>query len=257
MVVRGSSRWMATRVRFEKAEVPKVVFSWYGRGPTNDPVAIATRWLSRSRSIVETVDGGLSWLILNSPSPYVWSLDVDQRESRLQQSLIGGTRPAHCFVGLFEVPPDTMVSSLVQETSDAGKTWHSANFPIGVAGDTANPVVHDIWVLKFDTTSKRLAAATDSGVYVADTVLDNAVASSSIQNNGEVYPNPSSNEIRIPVATPFLQARIIDAVGRELQVPSRLENGERVFDVSKLPDGPYSAQIENTIRTYVRFIVRH
>jgi photosystem II stability/assembly factor-like uncharacterized protein len=149
-----------------ETEVPKVVFSKCAtdQATGRHDVALAIRWLSTYRSLVASTDGGLDWITLNSPSAYPWALDVDQRASMISKP--GDSvfpLPLHFFIGLFGLRTDTIKNGMVQETTDGGESWHSINFPI--IADTNS---HYAWVLKYDTTSGRIAVATDSGIYIAD-----------------------------------------------------------------------------------------
>ncbi len=224
-----------------EAEVPKVVFSKYATDETSGrhDIALAIRWRSKHRSLVASTNGGLDWITLNAPSAFPWALDVDQRASMI--SVPGDAAyplPLHFFIGLFGIKPDTVPNGLVQETTDAGTTWHSTNFP--AIGDTNE---HYVWVLKYDTTSGRIAIATDSGIYIADTVT------SSVADNGSaslpdltIVQRTGSLEVTAP--RPILNATIYDMLGRamyQFQPTNGLHNF--TMQTSKFPPGTYAIEV--------------
>ncbi len=132
----------------DQPEVPKIVF-------TNDApaTAVATRWHSLNNSIVETTNYGSTWRALASPEYHVWALEVDQR------SVILNT-PQRLWTGLFlQGKDDTTAGGMVEVTRDGGQSWHSTNFP-KAAG------VHNVFMLKHDTSSGILIAATERGLFV-------------------------------------------------------------------------------------------
>ena len=224
-----------------EAEVPKVVFSKYATDQTTGrhDVALAIRWLSTYRSLVASTNGGLDWITLNAPSIYPWALDVDQRASMISvPNDAAYPLPLHFFIGLFGVKPDTIPNGLVQETTDAGSTWHSVNFP--AIGDTDG---HYVWVLKYDTISGKIAVATDSGIYIADTVT------SSVAGNGEptlsdltIVQRPGLIEVTVPL--PILNATIYDMLGRAMY-QFQPANGSRGFTMQtiKFLTGAYVLEV--------------
>jgi hypothetical protein len=202
-----------------ETEVPKVVFSKYATDTSTGrhDVALAIRWLSTYRSLVATTDGGLDWISLNSPSAYPWALDIDQRASMITKpGDVGYPLPLHFFIGLFGVMPDTVPNGMVQETTDAGATWHSMNFPPISTPDTFN---HYVWVLKYDTTSSRLAVATDSGVYIADSItssVESSTISSEFQTSDLVITQ-RAGFLDVVAEKPILSATLFDILGRVIE----------------------------------------
>ena len=198
-----------------KAEVPKVVFSKYAVDPSNGrhDVALAIRWLSKYRSLVGSVDGGLTWRILPFPSSYPWSMDFDQRAAMISKPTDAAYPfPLHYFIGLFGIESDTAPNGMVQETTDGGMTWRGMNFPKGSGVDPSNPLVNYVWVLKYDTTTGRIAAATDSGVYIADTI-ESGVAEEPFQDSSFTFER-TSNGFLARSDIPLQNATIYDILGR-------------------------------------------
>ena len=197
-----------------ETEVPKVVFSKYATNQATGrhDVALAIRWLSTYRSLVASSDGGLDWITLNSPSAYPWALDVDQRASMISEPIDASyPLPLHFFIGLFGVRPDTIANGIVQETTDAGATWHSINFPL--IGDTSD---HFVWVLKYDTTTSRIAVATDSGIYIADTVTSVVNENNNLSISNLVVTQ-RAGFLEIDAPQTILSATIYDMLGRVVQ----------------------------------------
>ena len=159
------------------AEVPKIVFSDYATSTDGShSVAIASRWLAYTplKSLVATPDGGKTWQTVHIGNAWSWAVDIDQRASMVGN--INGssyTFPLHFWDGLFAQRGDTVHygltqgSGIVLETTDGGETWHGTNFP--VFRGTMDTLITQIWVLKYDTTSGKLAVATERGIYVTNT----------------------------------------------------------------------------------------
>jgi photosystem II stability/assembly factor-like uncharacterized protein len=220
-----------------ETEVPKVVFSTFATSATGrHDVALAIRWLSQYRSLVATMDGGAAWSILRSPSPDPWALDIDQRTSMISKpSDSVYPLPLHFFIGLFGVKPDTIPNGMVQETTDGGATWNSTNFPKPPVSDSNEQY---IWVLKYDTTSKKIAVATDSGIYIADT------SAAYVQ---QIPPDSLSiiygfETIRIAASHPILSLKIDDLLGRSIETASPMRNACSI-GTSGLPRGVYALQV--------------
>ena len=218
----------------QKVEVPKVVFSKYATDTATGrrDVALAIRWLSTYRSLVATTDGGVNWITLKSPSAYPWALDVDQRAIMITKpGNAGYPLPLHFFIGLFNVESDTVQNGMVQETTDAGATWHSTNFPKGAWGDTTNPLLWQVWVLKYDTTSGRIAVATDSGLYIADSLTSSVAVNPSneeIQATGLIITN-RPGLLEVDAEQPILSATLFDILGRAVQRFDADASGARSF----------------------------
>ena len=222
-------------------EVPKIVFSWSALDPaTGEPtVAIAQRWPTVDSSFLATTDGGLTWKILTGAPANVWGLDIDQRTSMLSKPGDPAyPRPLHFFTGLFDVNQDTIPNGLVQETTDGGISWHSIGFPKGVAGDTANPHTREIWVIKYDTTSGRLAVATDSGIYIGDPasgVVESQPAISAIQLTQD------DGSVTLSAQTPIESIRLFDMLGRQIFESAPAQEVFRLA-TSQYPHGAYAIE---------------
>ena len=227
-----------------ETEVPKVVFSEYAQDTSTGryDVALAIRWLSTYRSLVATTNGGLDWKALNAPSAYPWALDIDQRASMISQSGDAAyPLPLHFFIGLFAVRPDTIPNGMVQETTDAGATWHSTNFPPISIPDTN---IHLVWVLKYDTTSGRIAVATDSGIYIADTVTS-SVAENDASPNSALVVTKWQGFLEVEAPQQILSATIYDILGRVVQRNLPTANGSHSFtmETSAFLSGAYALEV--------------
>jgi hypothetical protein len=227
-----------------EAEVPKVVFSKYATdtGSGRHDVALAIRWLSTYRSLVASTNGGSDWETLNAPSTYPWALDIDQRAAMISKP--GDEAyplPLHFFIGLFAVRPDTIPNGMVQETTDAGTTWHSTNFPPISVPDTN---VHLVWVLKYDTTSGRIAVATDSGIYIADTVTS-SVAEEGETQVPDLVITKGLGFLEVEAPQMILSATIYDMLGRVVRRIQPAVNGSRSFTMqtSGFAPGAYALEV--------------
>ena len=201
----------------DSREFPKIVFSWSAANPATDEhdVAISQRWPTYDSNIIATTHGGLTWRIIQSHSR-VWGLDIDQRQSMLSKP--GDPAyplPLHFFTGLFNVDQDTIPDGMVQETTDGGSSWHSIGFPKGVSGDTANPLVTEIWVIKYDTSSRTLAVSTDSGIYIGYPA-NGSVNPLSPPAQSAITVLQDDNSIRVASPQPMTCVRIFDMLGREI-----------------------------------------
>jgi hypothetical protein len=230
-----------------KVEVPKVVFSKHATDTATGrhDVAIAIRWLSNYRSLVASTDGGVNWIALHSPSAYPWALDIDQRSAMITKPGDAGyPLPLHFFVGLFEVRPDTIPNGMVQETTDAGATWHSMNFPSISIPDT---FVHYVWVLKYDTASGRLAVATDSGIYIADSLSSSVAVSTSNDEfqKTDLLVAQRPGFLYVDAKQPILNATLFDILGRAVQRFDADASGVRSFTVQTngYPPGVYALEV--------------
>ncbi|HWF44238.1 MAG TPA: T9SS type A sorting domain-containing protein [Candidatus Kapabacteria bacterium] len=153
------------------AEVPKIVFSDHAINAGHHGIALVTRWLSRQRSMLQTTDGGITWTNTNSPNRYVWAIDIDQRAVMIGQQPNGSTFPLHFWTGLFfNLKEDAIGNDLVDETTDGGLSWIGTNFPSFI-GSIDTGLVKQVWVLKYDTLSGKIAVATDAGIFVTNTRL--------------------------------------------------------------------------------------
>ncbi|HET6511449.1 MAG TPA: hypothetical protein VFH43_04610 [Candidatus Kapabacteria bacterium] len=201
-----------------RPEVPKIVWSTYA-----PQVAIATRWLSKYNSIVRSLDAGETWERLDIELPRAWALEIDQRPS-----WVGPLGPNRFWIGLFNRGSDTNVLNSVVETHDAGKTWLS----------TGMPKVSQVWMVKYDSTSDRLAAATDDGFYVttakAGVRQEPSVASARLSNN----PAHSHSEVILPEGERLHSIAVYDAAGRLM-----FTGTERKIELSVLAHGAYRVEV--------------
>jgi hypothetical protein len=210
-------------------EVPKVIFSSVATS-----VAFATRWHSLKASIIMSRDRGMTWSSIASPDPHVWALELDQRVA----SSINGI-PQHFWTGLFtQRVPDTTAGGLIEETTNGGATWHSTGFP-----RIANPP--NVWVVKYDSTSGEMAAATDSGLFIGHEPRASVELATNDVRAFSIYPNPASSQttILVPEKLTHLECRLFDVAGKELQ-RQRVMNSDKVeIELSSYPQGCYFARL--------------
>ena len=234
------SNWNFSFLGTNNVETPKIVFSWHQISPITGKhdVAIVQRWPANDSSLIATPDGGRTWQILHAPS-HLWGLDIDQRVSMLSKpGNAAYPLPLHYFTGFFNVDQDTIPNGMVQETTDGGISWLSINFPHGISGDTLNPKVREIWVLKYDTSSSQIAVAADSGIYIGDLV--NSVASEPVNSN-VISILQNSYCILLSSAKPIESVRLFDIFGRKLlEVSPR----KTVFQINSVnyPHGVYAIE---------------
>ncbi|SRR5579883_2468682 len=232
-------------------EVPKIVFSYYASekdDKTKHDVAVVTLWRSFYNGVMATPDGGMTWQSLNSPDRHTWALDIDQRRSKISApNSAAYPLPLHIFMGLFEDPGDSAtLPNLIQETTDGGVTWHGTNFPNGVAGDTNNPLARQIWVLKYDTTSGRIAVAADAGLYIGE--LSSGIAYSTSSTATDVSVLHYGHTIEINSETGLTGWVLYDIVGRAIE--SRSVDGESTsIETASYPPGVYALSIERVGNT--------
>jgi hypothetical protein len=55
-------------------------------------------------------------------------------------------------------------------TTDGGRNWGGTNFPSFV-GSADTGLIQEVWILKYDTLSGKIAVATDAGIFVTNTRL--------------------------------------------------------------------------------------
>ncbi len=232
--------WMLTFFGTENVETPKIVFSWNQVSPATGKhdVAIVQRWPTNDSSLVATTDGGASWQILNAPNR-LWGLDIDQRVSMLSKP--GDPAyplPLHYFTGFFNVDPDTISNGMVQETTDGGISWHSINFPTGIPGNPADSHVRQVWVIKYDTTSGRLAVATDSGIYIGDLI---SAVSPQQGSQSTIEFSQNANDVSLTSPRPIASVRVFDLTGRDIFEASPRNTSFRI-DFASFPHGVYAVE---------------
>ena len=250
----GSS-WNFSFFGSNNVETPKIIYSWHQVSPVTGKrdVAIVQRWPTNDSSLIATPDGGRTWQILHSPNR-LWGLDIDQRVSML--SAPGDPAyplPLHLITGFFDVDQDTIPNGMVQETTDGGISWHSMNFPHGTGGDSLNPKVREIWVLKYDTSSGRIAVAADSGIYIGDpvsSVTQGSVDSPSIQITHDV------NSLLLSSTQPLESVRVFDLLGREV-FEGRPRSTSFRLRTAEYSHGPYAIELtvdgKRPLRKLVQF----
>jgi len=213
----------------QNPEVPKIVFS--SRATS---VAFATRWHSAKESFVISRDRGLTWSSLASPDPHVWALELDQR----QASCRTGT-PLHLWTGLFtQNAVDTSAGGLIVESSDGALSWHSTGFP-------RIPIPPSVWVLKHDTASGTLAAATDSGVFIGHEPTASVERLSPRGSALLLYPNPATTmtTLSIPKNAGSALLCLSDVIGNVLIEKKLRGVSSCALDLKGLPGGVYFVRL--------------
>ncbi|HET6513431.1 MAG TPA: hypothetical protein VFH43_14665 [Candidatus Kapabacteria bacterium] len=211
-----------------RPEVPKIV--WSEAMPS---VVLATRWLSKENALVRSLDAGETWSTIKPAIPRSWGLEIDQRRDR-----IGAVGPERFWVGLFNRGLEPNNVSSVIETRDGGFTWLS----------TRIPTVEQVWMLKYDTSSNRLVAATNDGIYVAladpAAPLPNASVAEPIADDAPRFSNNPANEftqLELAEGETLRSVQLMDVVGR-----LAYEYASATLDVRKLAPGAYMAVITTT-----------
>ncbi len=213
----------------QNPEVPKIVFSSHAPN-----VACAARWHSDRESLVMTHDRGLTWSTIASPDPHVWALEIDQRQAACPNG-----NPMHLWTGLFtQNAPDTSAGGLVVESTDGGSSWHSTSFP-------RIPIPPSVWVLKHDTASGTLAAATDSGVFIGHEPKSAVESLLSAQSKLILYPNPttSTTTIALPSNAGSSVLRLSNIIGKVLFEKKLRDTRSYNLDLSGLPEGIYLVRL--------------
>jgi photosystem II stability/assembly factor-like uncharacterized protein len=212
-----------------RPEVPKIVF-----GEHAPNTVLATRWLAEHAQLVRSFDGGDTWHTIPLGQPRAWALEVDQRASFVHNDTL-----MRMWVGLFNRGPEPNTVNSVIETRDGGRTWLS----------TGLPELQQVWVMKYDTSSGRLAVATEKGVFVTTANLS---VRSAPQADNFLYVEGRS--IRIVVSGETMPSvAIYDLLGK-----LALVSNSTLVDVSGLPPGIYVASVvtsQGTVRT--PFVLRH
>ncbi len=226
-------------------EVTKVIFS-----SVAPAFAFAARWHSAATSIVKTTDAGASWNAIASPDPHVWALEIDQRKGMCPNG-----SPLHFWTGLFtQYAPDTTKGGMIEETTDGGVSWHTTGFP---------KVQHppSVWVIKFDSTSGTLAAATDSGIFIGHAPARGVAQNIRSQASMNLFPNPASRSttLTLPAETSDRTPLHLYSVLGKLVAAQKLSNGKNFIDLASLPPGVYFARIIgiSDVRTSSMIVLPH
>lgn len=214
-----------------RPEVPRIVYSMQ-----NPNVVFATRWLAKTDQIVRSTDNGETWQTIPFGHTRTWAIDLDQRSSALRDNI-----PQRIWIGLFNRGADTISINSVVETFDGGKSWLSSGLP----------KVQQVWMLKFDTTSGRLAAATDSGLYITTAKLGVRPALPQVPGI-RLKHDALGRELSVRVANNRVVSAIaiLDLVGREL-----LTSSGDVLSTKSLPLGVYFVQVRCANEMFVEKLV--
>jgi len=233
--------WSVTLLGSERAdvEVPKMIYSWYAVSPITGKrtVEIGTRWPAEDSSVIGTVDAGLTWHAFTHAPHDAWAFDIDQRRSMISQPNDPSYPwPLHFFTGLF-FESDTVVYDMLHETTDGGISWHSMGFP---APGPGFPIVRQVWVLKYDTATGRIAVATDSGIYIGDTALSTV---QSVGSSPTIETNVEGGMLRISSAEPMYVIRLYDILGKEITSVAKIQT-DATLTTTGLAAGNYELIVE-------------
>lgn len=217
-----------------RPEVPKIVWSLYTPG-----VVLATRWLSQDSQLIRSTNWGQDWSVIGLDLPRTWALELDQRQEHA--GLLGQKR---FWIGLFNRGLEPNEVHSVIETHDAGETW---------IGTGITSEIEQVWMIKHDTTSDRLVAATNLGIFITTaraSVKPEAPPSSIRFSNN---PAIASTEAIIPKNDLLQSIEVFDAAGRHV-----LTTRSATVTVSLLANGSYNTIIKTTSGTYhVPLVVQH
>lgn len=214
-----------------RPEVPKIV--WSEAMPN---VVLATRWLSKKNALIRSLDAGESWSTIEPAIPRSWGLEIDQRAA-----LTNGYGPTRFWIGLFNRGLEPNETNSIIETRDGGNSWLS----------TGLPVVEQVWMIKYDSTSDRLVAATDKGLYITTARAD--VSRSGSASSIYFSSNPAQDRTTVMLGNDRLleSLRLIDVTGR-----TALESKNAAIDVAALANGIYVAEvIANDVRQYLTLVI--
>jgi hypothetical protein len=210
-------------------EVPKVLFS-----DVASNVAFVSRWHSLNASLVMTRDRGFTWTPIASPDPHVWALELDQRKA----SCPNGT-PLHLWTGLFTQNSfDTTAGGLIEESTDGGSSWHTTGFP-------HIPIPPSVWILKYDTASGTLAAATDSGIFIGHEPGSSVEITVRERTSLAPYPNPSRGmvTVSIPGIASNSVLHVSNTLGEIVLEKSFRNSTTTTLNIDGLPDGVYFVRL--------------
>jgi photosystem II stability/assembly factor-like uncharacterized protein len=201
-----------------RPEIPKIV--WSEAAPS---VVLATRWLSKNNALIRSLDAGETWSTIEPALPRTWALEIDQRRER-----VGSLGPTRFWIGLFNRGLEPNLVNSIIETQDAGKTWLNSGLP----------KVEQVWMIKYDSTSDKLVAATSSGLYV--TTARSAVKSIASGHDAYFSNNPATSftRVKLPDGETLTSLQLIDVTGRTTYF-----GADEQIDVSSLPNGVYIAEI--------------
>jgi hypothetical protein len=208
-----------------RPEIAKIV--WSEAMPS---VVIATRWLSKRNALVRSLDAGETWSTIDPTLQRSWALEFDQRPN-----MVGNFGPNRFWVGLFNRGLEPNLISSIIETHDAGSNWLSSGIPD----------VEQVWMIKYDSASDRLVAATDLGIFV--TTAKAAVSQDIGKTAARFSMNPAHTQTQIilPASELLQSVRLIDIAGREVY-----QSKSATIDVTALAKSLYVAEVTSDRATY-------
>ena len=103
--------------------------------------------------------------------------------------------------------------------------------------------MHYVWVLKYDTSTKRIAIATDSGVFIADTTT--SIVQTALLPAPELSITEQPGLLDVTAAHPILNATLFDMLGRVIQQYQPQSYGAERFTIptATIPAGVYALAV--------------
>ena len=142
------------------AEIPKITFS---KSNPNIGYAIVTisdpDHVDGNGGTLRTTDGGASWTRIAHEDTSLWAVEVHPVSGR-EDIWVGGFRT-------FTLPTVIKGDSIVRRSTDGGITWLNYDDVPWQLNDE-DRVVSNIWVIRYDTLSKKIYLCTESGLYVLE-----------------------------------------------------------------------------------------
>jgi photosystem II stability/assembly factor-like uncharacterized protein len=201
-----------------RPEVPKIVWSQHATS-----VVVASRWLSEDSSLMRSMDGGVSWEVFGPDLSRTWALEVDQRSSH-----VGLKGPSRMWIGLFNRGLAPIEGTTLLETNDAGESWVTAGLP----------ELGQVWMIRHDTTSNKLVAATSDGLYITTVKSDVKPEAADPGIAFTVNPASSFTELSIQQGERIRRIDLYDISGCVA-----LTSATSSINTSMLPSGIYNARV--------------
>jgi photosystem II stability/assembly factor-like uncharacterized protein len=224
--VDGGAHWTATfsaDSANDFTDVPRILFD-----PTNGREVWATIFSSPKVSLLHSTNGGISWNAIPRALDE-WALEIDP------------ANPKRLWIGRFSALDPQ--GPHFEQTTDGGNTWTTEDS--ASAGGFKQVV--DIWKIKYDSTSGRLAVATSNGVFIGET-KQQAVSAERSVNAFAITPNPARSVVHISsLQNTNERLRIVDLLGRVWWSSESLTSaGDRSITVVGWPAGVYTLLCETT-----------
>jgi photosystem II stability/assembly factor-like uncharacterized protein len=211
-------------------DVPRIAFD-----PQNPQHVWATLFYYPNEALIESHDAGRTWTSVLQASDE-WALDLDPEN------------PLRLWIGRFSGLHTG--GDHFDQTTDGGMTWTSE--------PTFDTVV-DIWMIKYDSSSGRLAVATSSGLFIGETRTNGVSMPQALRT--QIFPNPAGEVVRIPSSAndgSRGKAFITDDLGRVIWQGNKVPGLVLSISVHQWPAGVYefSEQTRSGI-SRSKFVVTH